>query len=126
MLIELSGICFKMADQKLDPLVEQLRKELSLVIDVKHLNASNIFDALIQGMQIVKNIQTKTNEQKKIILLDCLKYMIIQSADLSQSSKDDLIWVVDEMGPTMVEAVLYVSQKGVEAFKKKTGCGCCC
>ncbi len=115
-----------MAEEKLDPLVDQLRKELNLVVDVKHLNAANIFDAIVQGMEIVKNINTKTNEQKKIILLDCLKYIIQQSSDLSQTTKDDLVWVVDEMGPTMIEGVLYVSKKGIEAFKKSSGCSCFC
>jgi len=115
-----------MAEEKLDPLVEQLRKELSLVIDVKHLNTSNILDALVQGMEIVKAIQTKTNEQKKIILLDCFKYMILNSPELSQTVKDDLIWVIDEMGPTAVELVLYVAKKGIETFKKIPCCKYCC
>lgn len=112
-----------MADSKvIDPLVVELQKELNVVVDIKHLNASNIFDALVQGMQIVAKIKTKTNEQKKIVLLDCFKYMISESA-LSQLVKDDLIWVVDEMGPAMIEGVLIVAQKGVNAFKN-TSCSC--
>jgi hypothetical protein len=107
-----------------DPLVEQLRAELSLVIDVKHLNASNMFDALVKGMEIVKDIKTKTNEQKKIVLLDCFKYLISNSVDLTQTTKDDLIWIIDEMGPTLIEGVLYVAEKGLNAFKK-TSCFKC-
>ena len=112
--------------QPLDPLVTQLQQELSTVIDVKHLNASNILDALVQGMQIVTNIATKTDQQKKIILLDCFKYMILQSSDLSQEVKVDLIWVIDEMGPTVVELVLYVASKGADAFKKSSCFKCAC
>lgn len=113
-------------EQQLDPLVIQLQKELSTIIDVKHLNTANILDALVQGMEMVKTIHTKTNEQKKIILLDCFKLMIIHSNDINQSIKDDLIWIIDEMGPTAVELVLYVATKGIDTFKNSTcfKCGC--
>ncbi len=111
--------------QQLDPLVVELLKQLEVVVDVKHLNATNILDALVQGMQIVAKIETKTNEQKKIILLDCFKYMIQQSA-LSQSVKDDLVWVIDEMGPTMIEVVLVIAKKGEDVFKNSKCCKCSC
>lgn len=118
-----------MSDSKdspqLDPLVAELLKQLEVVVDVKHLNAANIFDALVQGMQIVAKIETKTNEQKKIILLDCFKYMIQQSS-LSQNVKDDLIWVIDEMSPTMIEVILVIAKKGEEAFKNSKCCKCSC
>lgn len=117
-----------MSDSKapeIDPLVLKLQQELSLVVDIKHLNASNIFDAIVHGMQIVATIATKTNEQKKIILLDCFKLMILQAPDLSQETKDNLIWVVDEMGPGIIEGVLIVAKKGSEVFKKaSSGCSC--
>ncbi len=126
---ELFSLKIKMADskdsQQLDPLVVELLKQLEVVVDVKHLNATNILDALVQGMQIVAKIETKTNEQKKIILLDCFKYMIQQSA-LSQSVKDDLVWVIDEMGPTMIEVVLVIAKKGEDAFKNSKCCKCSC
>jgi hypothetical protein len=52
--------------------------------------------------------------------------MILQSPELSQTVKDDLIWVIDEMGPTAVELVLYVAKKGIETFKKIPCCKYCC
>jgi hypothetical protein len=113
-------------NQPLDPLVLKLQQELNTVIDIKHLNAANILDALVQGMQIVANIATKTNEQKKIILLDCFNYMILQSVDLSQEVKDDLIWIVDKMGPTVIELFLYVSSKGIDQFKQSKCFSCAC
>lgn len=99
-----------------DPLATQLRNELSLVVDIKHLNASNILDAISKGMQIAKNIKTTTNEQKKILLLNVLASMI-KDSDLASSAKDDLVWVVDEMGPASIELFLIVSGKGVSAFR---------
>lgn len=108
-----------------DPLVAQLRAQLSLVIDVKHLNASNVLEAIIKGMQIVKDIKTTTNEQKKILLLSVL-VSIIKDSDLGQSTKDDLIWVVDEMGPASVELFLVIAGKGVSTFQAaKPGCLSC-
>jgi hypothetical protein len=109
-----------------DPLVDQLRKELSLVVDVKHLNVSNILTALTKGMHIVKDLKTTTNEQKKILLLKVMG-MIIRDSSLGQSTKDDLIWVVDEMGPAAIELFLAVAGKGVTAFKNANkGCFTCC
>lgn len=108
----------------IDPLVEQFRNELALVVDVKHLNAANILAAVTKGMQIAKTLKTRTNEQKKILLLDTLSNLITKS-DLSQSNKDDLLWVVDEMGPAAVELFLVVADKGPAVFRKSGLFKCC-
>lgn len=99
-----------------DPLVEEMRKQLSLVIDIKHLNAANILAAVTKGMQIAKNIKTKTNEQKKILLLHVLDAMI-RDSDLKQDEKDDLSWVVNTMGSSAIELFLAVASKGKSVFK---------
>ena len=106
-----------------DPLVEEMRKQLSLVIDIKHLNAANILAAVTKGMQIAKNIKTKTNEQKKILLLHVLDSMI-RDSDLKQDEKDDLSWVVNTMGSSAIELFLAVASKGTSVFKKSGCFGC--
>ncbi len=104
-------------DRLVDPLIVQLRRELNNAIDIKRLSASNIFGAIVIGMQIVSKLNTKTNAQKKTILLDSLNYMVSESS-LSQTNKDDLTWVINEMGPTIVEEVLLVAKKGSSLFKQ--------
>jgi hypothetical protein len=105
-------------------LYDQLKKEVALVVDVKHLNVSNVLSAVTKGMQIAKNIKTATNEQKKILLLKVLEDLIKES-DLGDSTKEDLIWVVNEMGPASIELFLAVAGKGISAFKKSTSCFSC-
>jgi hypothetical protein len=107
-----------------DPLVAEFRKQLSLVVDIKHLNVANLLVAVTKGMQLAKNFKTKTNEQKKMLLLDTLSDMI-KTSDLAQEKKDDLVWVVDEMGPSTVDLFLVVAEKGVKVFKS-TGLFKCC
>ena len=114
----------ELKSQMLDPLVVEFRKQLSLVVDVKHLNAASLLIAVTKGMQLAKDFKTKTNEQKKILLLQTLSEMI-RDSDLSQDKKDDLIWVVDEMGPSAVELFLVVAEKGLSAFKKTGKFKCC-
>lgn len=106
-----------------DPLVDDLRKQLIMVVDVKHLNVSNILGALTKGMQIVKDIRTKTNEQKKILLLKAMS-LLINESELSQNNKEDLIWVVDEMGPAAIELFLVVAVKGIKPFKNMNCLSC--
>jgi hypothetical protein len=116
-----------------DPLIIEFRQQLALVVDIKHLNASNLLSAVTKGMQVMKNFKTKTNEQKKILLLQTLALMITES-DLSQDRKSDLIWVVDEMGPSSIELFLFVADKGSSAFKNTSffknfswsSLKCCC
>ena len=108
--------------KEVDPIVDEFRKQLALVVDVKHLTAANVLMAVTKGMQIAKNLKTKTNDQKKILLLQTLSEMIKNSGDLSQSSKDDLVWVVDEMVPSAVELMLVVASKGLAVFKNTKCC----
>ena len=54
--------------------------------------------------------------------MQTLSEMIKNSGDLSQSSKDDLVWVVDEMGPSAVELMLVVASKGLAVFKNTKCC----
>jgi len=116
-----------------DPLIIEFRQQLALVVDIKHLNASNLLSAVTKGMQLMKTFKTKTNEQKKILLLQTLALMITES-DLSQDRKSDLIWVVDEMGPSSIELFLFIADKGSSAFKNTSffknfswsSLKCCC
>lgn len=107
-----------------DPLVAEFRKQLALVVDIKHLNVANLLVAVTKGMQLAKNFKTKTNEQKKMLLLDTLSDMI-KTSDLAQEKKDDLVWVVDEMGPSTVDLFLVVAEKGVKVFKNTKLFKCC-
>jgi hypothetical protein len=110
-----------------DTLLEDFKKQLNLVVDVRHLNASNILEAVTKGMHIAKDIKTTTNEQKKSLLLRALS-SIVNDSDLSASAKEDLIWVIDEMGPNSIELFLIVAGKGLTSFKN-SNCFkkfCCC
>lgn len=113
-----------MSDNKeQDPLVDELYKELLLLVDVKHLNASAILVAITKGMHLAKNLKTATNEQKKIVLLKSLA-KLIEESPIDRSAKDDLLWIVDELGPASVELFLTVASKGLGQFKN-TGCFPC-
>lgn len=110
--------------KEVDPLSVEFRKQLTLVVDVKHLNAANVLVAVVKGMQLAKTFNTKTNEQKKMLLLLTLSDMI-RDSELPDTQKDDLVWVVDEMGPSTVELLLGVAEKGKNLFKNSGLFKCC-
>jgi hypothetical protein len=102
-----------------EKLFDELKTKILLAVDIKHLNTANVLSAIIKGMQIVKDIKTVTNEQKKILLLQALTTIINES---EISNKEDLLWIVDELGPSSVEIFLSVASKGSKIFKNKKCC----
>lgn len=111
-------------DPKIDEKIQYVVNMLSKQVDVKNLTKDKLTILILQGMSIMTNFNTMSGTNKKIVLLDAVKYIIRKNIS-DENAMALLILFMDQFGSGIIDGMFYVSKESIKFVKTGKCFGCC-
>jgi len=100
--------------------------QLSKMFNAKSINAARLTLIVMQGMLIMKKFRLISGTAKKDILLNALRRLVVKHTDdMVDEERITIQLLVEQMGPSLIDTLFYVSTQKLN-FNIKNGLFSCC